>query len=87
MLRDILLSFGSLTCDILSTAILIQILLLWILGPNNKGSNFLETITFPVMNFAKKITPKMGMLDFSPVIAMILLEIIKSVWIMLISQI
>ncbi len=87
MLREILLSFGSLICDILSTAILIQILLLWILGPNNKGSNFLETITFPVMNIAKKITPKMGMLDFSPVIAMISLEIIKSVWIMLISQI
>jgi uncharacterized protein YggT (Ycf19 family) len=39
------------------------------------------------MSIAKKITPRTGMLDFSPIVAFIGLEIVKGIWIFTIGQI
>ena len=39
------------------------------------------------MSIAKKITPRTGMLDFSPIVAFIGLEIVKGIWIFMIGQI
>jgi YggT family protein len=87
MIKDILINFGALFCDIMGMAIFVQIMLSWIMGPANNLYLSLDSVTRPVLRIAKKVTPKMGMLDFSPVIALLGLEIIKSMWIFLITSV
>lgn len=87
MIKEILINFGALLCDVLGLAIFAQIILSWITGPSHQLYVSLDSVTRPVMSIAKKITPKTGMLDFSPIIALFGLEIIKSIWIFLISSI
>lgn len=72
-------------CDILSTAIFIQILMVWVVGRDNQAYRLLESLTDPVLKLARKVTPPTGMMDFSPVIAMFALEFLKNIWIGLIS--
>ena len=87
MLQQILLQFGWVLCDVLSIAIFIQILIAWTLGTHNNGYKLLDSLTWPVMRVAKRVIPPAGMLDFSPMVAMFGLEIIKSIWSALIMAI
>lgn len=65
----------------LQIAILGRILLSWISLPQgNKGipiTKFLIEITDPILEPIKRIIPSLGMFDFSPMIALILLNLIK----------
>jgi len=87
MIKEILANFGSILCDILSTAIFIQILVSWVAGRHSRAYQFLESITEPLMKPIRRIIPPAGMIDFSPMIAMILLEVIKNIWTALIMMI
>ena len=86
MITDVLLNFGLLFCDVMSVAIFIQIMMSWVVSNNHRAYVALETVTKPVMSIARKITPKTGMLDFSPIVAFIGLEIVRVIWIFLITQ-
>jgi YggT family protein len=87
MLKEIMTNFGVLFCDIMSTTIFIQILLSWFVAPGHRMYLVLESVTKPVMSVARKITPRTGMIDFSPIVAFIGLEILKSSWVYLIATI
>lgn len=87
MIKEILINFGALFCDILGMAIFIQIILSWITCPANNIYVSLDSVTRPVMSIARKITPKTGMIDFSPIIALFGLEIVKNIWIFVITSI
>lgn len=84
MYREYLAVFIQLFCDLLSWAILIYILSSWVVGPGNKVYDFLAELTKPILDLARKITPKTGMLDLSPVIAMLGLELLKNILLQLI---
>lgn len=86
MVKEVLLNFGLLFCDIMSTAIFIQILMSWVVTREHRAYVVIDSVTSPVMTLAKKVTPKTGMLDFSPIVAFIGLEITKSLWIFLVGQ-
>jgi YggT family protein len=62
-------------------AILGRILLSWVSLPQGNKSNsiakFLIEITDPILQPIKRIIPPLGMFDFSPMIAIILLNLIK----------
>ncbi len=87
MIKEILLNFGSIFCDLMSTAIFIQILLSWFVRPDHRVYELLDSMTRPVMKLAKSITPKTGMFDLSPIIALFGLEIAKAMWVYLFSMI
>ncbi len=87
MVKEVLVNFGMLFCDIMSMAIFIQILMSWFVAPGHRVYVVLDSVTRPVMSIAKKITPRTGMLDFSPIVAFIGLEIVKGIWIFMIGQI
>jgi YggT family protein len=87
MLKEILLNFGSILCDLLSMAIFIQVLLSWVVGRGHQVYDFLETLTSPIIKPVKRILPKTGMIDFSPIVALLILEVIKTIWSALISGI
>ena len=65
----------------LQIAIFGRILLSWFSSPQESASNsitkFLVEITDPILKPIKRVVPTLGMLDFSPMIALILLNLIK----------
>lgn len=81
-----MLNFGMLFCDLMSSAIFIQILLSWFVLPDNKVYMALDSVTSPIMKLARKITPKTGIIDFSPIIALLSLEILKALWTAIFTQ-
>ena len=65
----------------LQIAILGRILLSWFSSTQGSASNsitkFLVEITDPILEPIKRVVPNLGMFDFSPMIALILLNLIK----------
>jgi len=58
--------------------ILARIILSWF--PNvskNKIGRFITEITEPILKPIRNILPKMGMVDFSPIVAFLILEILQ----------
>ena len=65
--------------EILIMLIIIRVFLSWIrTPPRNRMTGFIIDTTNPVLNIAKRITPRIGMIDISPIIAVIGLELIRS---------
>lgn len=87
MLKEILLNFGAILCDLLSMAIFFQILLSWVIGKGHPVYDFLESLTAPVLKPIKKLMPRMGMFDLSPMVALFGLEIVKTLWTALIMAV
>ncbi|MFC1656809.1 YggT family protein [Patescibacteria group bacterium] len=73
-----LINFLDLLFTVLIWAIFIRIILSWI-WPNieNPIVQFLKDITDPILLPIKKIMPKTGMIDFSPLVAVLLLDLIR----------
>lgn len=61
-------------------AILILVVLSWVApGSMNPGAQLLAQVTEPVMRPLRKLIPSAGGLDFSPMIAMLILVILRSI--------
>ncbi len=64
-------------CQLLSIAIFARAILSWFpLGYNNPVIRFLFNITEPILMPLRRVIPKLGMLDISPMIAIVLLQVI-----------
>ena len=75
---DFAINFISILFEIFIYAIFIRVLLNLIrINPNNVIVQFLSSVTDPILNIAKKITPRTGVIDFSPLVALIGLEILR----------
>lgn len=79
-MRQVLLTFIDITFNLLSVAIFIRIAMSWI-GTNKYSSlfRFFDDVTRPILDLAKRITPQIGMLDFSPVVALLGLGVIHRI--------
>jgi len=73
-----LINFLDLLLTVFIWAVFIRVIFSWIF-PNseNFGIQFLKEITDPILLPIKKIMPKTGMIDFSPLIAVLLLDLIR----------
>jgi len=79
MVKQYLVVFISIFFDVLSFAILAKILSSWVpVTRSHPVVKFLDDVTKPVLDLAAKITPKTGMIDFSPVIALLALDFLKA---------
>jgi len=64
-------------CDVMIVAIVIRSLLSWFpINRDNVLVGLLETITDPILVPLRRIIPKLDMIDFSPMVAIVLLYII-----------
>ncbi len=91
MILQYIASFISIFFDLLSFAILLRVILSWIDG--NSGGGFigrlkmiLYDVTEPVLSVFRKIIPRAGMLDFSPIVAIIALDLLKVLILSLVSS-
>jgi len=75
-----LFSFIDLLFWALNLAILIRVILSWLnVSPYNPLVNFIWQITDPILEPLRRIVPAIGMLDVTPILAMILLSVIQQV--------
>ncbi len=74
---DILLDTIRLLCEVLSIAIFLRIILSW-MAPMASGTfaNILYRITEPILGPLRRVIPRTGMFDFSPLVAIILLQLL-----------
>tara|TARA_Y100001970_G_C14241681_1_gene865289 strand:- start:1719 stop:1898 length:180 start_codon:yes stop_codon:yes gene_type:complete len=51
----------------------------WVRPRPNSLTYFISDITDPYLNFIKKFIPPVGMIDFSPIVALLLLDVLQSI--------
>jgi len=68
----------SLFLNVFLFAILIQVIVSWINpGSHNPAMSVIHTITEPVMRPARRVIPPIGGLDLSPLVAILVLQLVK----------
>ena len=69
----------ALLLNLLSLAILVRALLSWISpDPSNPLVQVLDAITEPILQPLRQIIPRIGMIDMTPLVAIILLSVIAA---------
>ena len=70
-----IVSIISATAYVLSLAIFFRAILSWFpaIGPHNPISEFLFTVTEPILAPLRRVIPRVGMMDVSPMIAILIL--------------
>jgi YggT family protein len=77
---EFLLRFIDIFFNLLIYAIIGRILMSWFRADPRSGFyKFLRDITEPVLKFARKLLPPIGMIDFSPILALLALDIIRAI--------
>ena len=80
MTLALLVNFIDLLFQALSFAIIARALLSWFnLGPSHPLVRILYDITEPVLAPLRRVVPMIGMFDITPIVALILLDIIRRV--------
>lgn len=74
---DILYDIIRILCDLLTIVILLRVILSWYLqGKTNKLIIILHRVTEPFLAPLRRIIPRVGSRDFSPLVAIVLIQII-----------
>ena len=71
-----LLGFFSTALDVFFYAILLQVILSWV-NPHSPISSVLNSLTKPILAPIQRILPVASGMDFSPIVALILIQMIK----------
>ena len=70
--------FIRLLCEVLTLAIIFRAILSWFSPrPTNILAVILYRVTEPLLAPLRRIIPRIGMIDFTPMVAIILLQLIK----------
>lgn len=74
-----LVNFVALVCNILSFAIFLRAIISWFpISPNNSLVAVLYQVTEPIIAPLRRVVPTLGMIDITPLVAMVLLQIVAS---------
>lgn len=63
--------------SILNVIILVDIVISYFMSPYHPFREFLDRIVNPLLSPIRKIMPQTGMIDFSPIILIILLQVLE----------
>ena len=74
----ILFDFIRLLCEVLTFTIFIRVILSWFVTRPNTLTIILDKITEPILAPLRRIIPRAGMFDFTPLVAIILLQLIAN---------
>ena len=74
----IFVSIIRILCDVLTIIILLRVIVSWYLPrPTNKLIIILYRVTEPILAPLRRIIPRVGMFDFTPLVAVILIQLIR----------
>jgi len=82
---EFFIRFTDTLFNLIKIAIVVRILMSWFRpNPSKPIYQLVVGITEPILRLARRVTPRTGMLDFSPILALIALDILNSLVIKLI---
>ncbi|MFC1904014.1 YggT family protein [Chloroflexota bacterium] len=73
-----LFNFIKLLCEVLTIVIFLRAILSWVLTSPNTLSIILDKVTEPILAPLRRIIPRAGMFDLTPLMAIILLQLIAN---------
>ena len=77
---NIMVTFVNILAQVLSIALLARVILSWVsLSPTNPLVVIVHQITEPILAPIRRVLPRMGTLDLSPMIGLILVYAIKNI--------
>ena len=68
--------FLTLLIQAVSTLLLLYCILSWFVPPDSQIRIWVGSIVDPLLNPIRRVMPDMGMMDFSPIVLMLLLQFI-----------
>jgi YggT family protein len=72
------LIFIKLLCDLFSILIIIRAILSWFpINPTNPVVSVLNQVTEPILAPLRRIIPRLGMIDITPMVAIIILQVVS----------
>ena len=84
---SLLASFIDILFYALNLAILLRVIISWLnVNPYNPLVSFIYQITDPILVPLRRIIPPLGMIDITPLVALILLRVIQQALLMLLAQ-
>ena len=86
MLISILINIIQTLSTVLLLAILASVLLSYFLPPYNNIRVFLDRMVNPLLVPIRRVVPPLGMIDFSPVVLIILIQVVEWVLISVLSR-
>ena len=79
-LTSTIVTFISILCTVLSLAIIVRALMSWVMPVGGTGiTRVLIDVTEPILAPIRRVLPPLGGIDFSPLLAIILIQVIQSV--------
>jgi YggT family protein len=76
---DAFIKIVTILCQVLAIIIFVRAILSWFAtSPNSQVVLFLDRITEPILAPLRRIVPRLGMVDITPMIAIIILLLIAS---------
>lgn len=82
----IISTFISILATVLTLAVFIRALLSWIMPNDSSGlTTVLLDVTEPVLRPIRRILPPVSGIDFSPIVAMIAIQVVSNILISLLS--
>ena len=77
---DTVRTFIYVFCQLLSLIIVARALLSWIVpNPYEQPMRFLYEVTEPILAPLRRIIPRIGMIDITPIVAIIILQVLAEV--------
>jgi YggT family protein len=84
---EVLRTFISLLGTVLWVAILIRALMSWVMPQDSSGlSRVLIEITEPVLAPIRRVLPSLGGIDFSPFLAIVLIQVVQNILLSLLTS-
>ncbi len=87
MTGDVLAQAISYLANLLIILIFIWVIVSWILSPYHPLRQALDRVVEPMLAPIRRVIPSVGMLDLSPMILMILIELLSRILISLVIRI
>lgn len=86
-IRGFIIQFVNIFADLLIAAIFVRVIMSWIRPTGNRGRlfSFIFEITEPILSFFRRIIPRLGMLDISPIIAFLIIDFVRALLISLLA--
>ena len=84
-MTSFLVQFISVLANILSVALIGRVIISWLnVSPTNPIANVIYQVTEPILAPLRRVLPRVGMLDFSPMVAIFIIIIVQRVFVALI---
>ena len=83
----VLINFVQILAQALTLAIFVRVIMSWLpISPDSGLVRFMLNITEPILGPIRRVLPRMGMLDFSPFLALILIQVAERVLLMALAR-